>query len=276
LSACAKSDTSSQALSAEQKTEKRLKEYVKGAISVNPNFSLKEIRIREKQSVDRLPGWFVYFLDIDLLMADKKDGEPLTVYDKIFTNGEYIVKDFYHIVNKASLKSKIAPEMDVSFYNKEHLIYGNFNAPNKIVAFSDPVCPFCQGYMPGLLKAAKAHPDKIALFYYHFPLTMLHKEAPTLIKAALVAEKQGIKDVMLKLYEAKISLDTDDEKKILKLFNKTFNTSITVNDIKNEDILIHYSNDIEEAGKMMINGTPTIYVNGRKDFGRSKYKELIK
>ena len=261
----------------EEKIEKHLIAYVKRAINVNKDFKLKEIRIKQAKDVAKLPGWKVYFLDIDLeINKAKKKGKIMTVHDKIFSNGTFVVRDFIDIVNKSSLKEKIAPDLGEGYYKKDHLLYGNANAANKIVAFSDPICPFCQNYMPKLLKAAKEHPDKIALYYYHFPLTMLHKEAPTVIKAILVAEKQGVKNVVEKVYAAKFAMDTDNEKKILKEFNKAIGTHITQKDINQQDILTHYSEDVEAAGRMMISGTPTIYVNGKKDYKRTKYKEIIK
>ena len=160
--------------------------------------------------------------------------------------------------------------MDKSFYRKDHLIYGKESAPNKIVVFSDPICPFCQGYLPGLLKAAKENPDKIALYYYHFPLIMLHKEAPTVIKAAIAAEEKGMKDVMQKVYDAKFNIDTSDEKKILAEFNKKMGTHITLKDIHAKEIEKRYNFDKEYADKMMISGTPTVYFNGKKDFSRNR------
>ncbi len=258
----------------EQKTKKKIIEYVKGAISVNPNFKLKEIKVRDSKPVSQISGWRVYFLDIDLELTKKKD--KTVVHDKIFSNGEYLTRDFVALVNKSSLKDKIVPDLDPSLYRDDHLLYGKKNAKHKIVAFSDPICPFCQGYMPKLIDAAKKHPDKIALYYYHFPLPMLHKEAPTVVKAILVAQKKGIKNVVEKVYAAKFNLDTTDEKKILDAFNKKMGTHITSKDLKDEKILVEYSEDIENGGKMMVNGTPTIYVDGKKDFSRSKYKEFIK
>jgi len=262
----------------EEKTERNLIEYVKKAINVNKDFTLKDIRVKQSSDLAKLPSWKVYFLDIDLEMAakDGKKKEIMTVHDKIFSNGTFIVRDFINIVNKSSLKDKMAPDLDASFYKADHLLAGNADAKNKIVAFSDPICPFCQTYMPELIKAAQDNPTKIALYYYHFPLTMLHKEAPAIIKAILAAEKKGVKDVVSKVYKAKFHLDIDDEKKILKAFNKAIGTKITEADINDQKILMHYSEDVEAAGKLMISGTPTIYVNGKKDFSRSKYKAIIK
>lgn len=262
-------------LTDEQKHQKRLLEYVKRAISVNKNYKLKGIRIRQAKNVKDLPGWEVYFLDIDLELLQQK-GKQITVHDKIFSNGKYIVRDFINIVNRSSLKDKLVPDMDPSFYRKDHLLYGKASAPNKIVVFSDPICPFCQGYLPKLLKAAKENPDKIALYYYHFPLIMLHKEAPTVIKAAMAAEKKGMKDVMQKVYDAKFNIDTSDEKKILSVFNKKMGTHITSKDIHAKDIEARYDFDKQYADKMMISGTPTVYFNGKKDFSRKKYLDVIK
>jgi len=264
------------AKSSDESVKKDIVDFVKRAINVNPKFKLKDVRVAKSKPIDQIKGWKVYFLDIDLEMKDKKHTKT-TVHDKVFSNGEYLARDFIALANKSSLKDKIVPDItDNSFYKKEKLLYGNANAPHKIVAFSDPLCPFCQDYMPKLIKAVKEHPDKIALYYYHFPLQMLHKASPTVIKAILVAEKQGIKDVIEKVYAKKFDMDTSDEDKILKEFNKAMGTKITKKDINAQDILVHYSSDIESGGKLMISGTPTIYVDGKKDFSRQKYKELIK
>lgn len=256
------------------KVEKNLIGYVKKAISVNKDFNLKEVRIRESKVLDDIPGWSVYFLDIDLQVI-AQNNKIMTVHDKIFSNGTYMTRDFVNLSNKVSMKDRIVPDMDASFYKKDHLIYGEYEAKDKIVIFSDPMCPFCQTYMPEIFKAVKANPKKIALFYYHFPLSMIHPQAPTIIKAAMAAEKKGNKDIMIKVYEAKFALKTKDENTTLEAFNKKMGTKLTPKEINAQDILVKYSKDLELAGKMMINGTPTVYLNGKKDFSRIKYKEIL-
>jgi protein-disulfide isomerase len=256
------------------KVDRNLVDYVKRAINVNKDFKLQDVRIRQVKKVDKLPDWNIYFLDLDLAII-AQNNKIMTVHDKIFTNGKFISRDFINIVNKASLKDKIVPDMDESFYREDHLIYGDINAKDKIVVFSDPICPFCQSYMPGLMKAVKANPKKIALFYYHFPLTMIHPEAPTIIKCIMALEEKGVEDALLKVYEKKFEINTKDEKKALDEFNKKMGTKLTLEEINSQKILSEYSKDIEYGGDMMINGTPTVYVNGKKDFGRKKYKEIL-
>ncbi len=286
VTACAKSDTKEEikkeatstttatAATSVSGADKALLSYVKKAINVNKDFSLGDVRIRQKKELTQLPGWSIYFLDIDLLMK-AKNNKIMTVHDKIFSNGEYISRDFVKISNKASLKDKIVPDMNDSYYRKDHLLYGNMDAKDKIVVFSDPMCPFCQTYVPKLLKAVKEHPSKVALFYYHFPLTMIHPASPTFIKAAMALQKSGVKDALLKVYSQNFELDSNDEKKALDMFNKKMGTKFTSKDINTQEILKEYSEDLELAGKMMISGTPTVYVNGKKDFGRNKYKEIL-
>jgi protein-disulfide isomerase len=256
------------------KVDRNLIDYVKRAISVNKDFTLQDVRIRQIKEVEKIPGWSIYFLDIDLAII-AQGGKIMTVHDKIFTNGKFISRDFINIVNKASLKEKTVPDMDEVFYRKNHLIYGDINAKDKIVVFSDPICPFCQSYMPDLIKAVKANPKKVALFYYHFPLTMIHPEAPTIIKCIMALEEKGVEDALLKVYEKKFEINTKDEKKALDEFNKKMGTKLTLEEINSQKILLEYSKDIEYGGDMMINGTPTVYVNGKKDFGRKKYKEIL-
>ncbi len=254
--------------------EKDIVAYVKKAISVNKDFTLKEVRIKDIKELEAIKGWSVYFLDIDLQVI-AQNNKIMTVHDKIFSDGKYMTRDFMSLKGQISLKDRMVPDMDNSFYKKDHLIYGDESAKDKIVIFSDPLCPFCQTYMPEVFKAVKANPKKIALYYYHFPLTMIHPEAETVIKATMAAEKKGDKEILIRVYEAKFALKTKDENVTLEAFNKKMGTKLTLKEINTQDILTKYSLDLELAGKMMINGTPTVYVNGKKDFSRVKYKEIL-
>ncbi len=256
--------------------EKTIEDYIKKSVHVNPNFTLKDVRVKDSAIVDELPGWKVYFLDVDLEIKSQNN-KKVTVNDKVFTNGTYLVKDFANIKNGTSLRDVVAPTIkDFSYYKKDHLIYGDFDAKNKLVIFSDPICPACQDFLPKLIKDVKANPKKVALFYYHFPLEMIHPSASILAKAMIVAQKQGVKDLTLKMYEKKFNLQTADEQKVLDAFNEAFGTKITKKDINSKEVLAKYDNDIKSANRLSVSGTPTLYVNGKKDFSRQKYLELLK
>ena len=242
----------------------------------NGMFRIKKIQVKGYKELKDLPGWKVYFVDIDLdMLKDKKD---MVVHEKVFTNGKYIVKDFLDINTHRSLKRDIGVDIsDNSIYNKKHLVYGTGNEPHKIVTFSDPLCPFCQHYMPQLLKAVKEHPGKIALYYYHLPLGNLHLASPTLARLMIVAKKKGVKDVELKTYKGKDHFVTNetDETKTIRAFNQVMGTNITKEEIHQPWVDKELEEDKKVADELMISGTPTVYVDGKKDSNRDKYKKIL-
>jgi len=243
----------------------------------NGAFRIKEIVPRGHKDLKEIPGWKVYFVDIKIEMLRGKK-EDMTVHEKVFTNGKYISKDFLDINNRDSLKRLVSVDIkNNSIYNKEHLIYGTGSEPHKMVAISDPLCPFCQDFMPGFLQAVKDHPGKVALYYYHLPLGRLHPAAPTVARAMLVAKAQGVKDVELLTYKNKDYFVTEerDEEKILRAFNKVFKTNITKEQIHTKEIDEKLKEDKKYIDELMINGTPTIYVDGKKDNSREKYIKIL-
>jgi len=134
----------------------------------NTMYKVNSIKIKDHKDLKQISGWKVYFVDININMIKGPNKGNMTVHEKVFTNGRYISKDFLDINNHASLKREVAVDViDNSIYNSEHLIYGNGSEPHKVIAISDPLCPFCQDFMPGFLRALKEHPGKIALYYYH-------------------------------------------------------------------------------------------------------------
>jgi len=243
----------------------------------NGAFRIKEISTRGHKDIKQIPGWKVYFVDIKLEMLKGKK-EDMNVYEKVFTNGKYIAKDFLDIDTRASLKNLISVDItDDAIYNKKHLIYGTGKEPHKLVAISDPLCPFCQDFMPVFLDAVKKHPGKVALYYYHLPLARLHPASPTVSRLMLVAKKKGIKDVELKTYQNKdyFQYDEKDEDKIIRAFNKVFKTNITKSEIHSKDIDDELKEDKKYVNQLMINGTPSIYVDGKKDASREQYKKIL-
>ncbi len=259
----------------DSKIENFFKSVINGR---NGLYKIKTIQVKDHKDLKQIPGWKVYFVDIDLDMLKGPNKGDMMVHEKVFTNGEYIAKDFLGIDNHDSLKREIAVDItDNSIYNKEHLIYGTGNEKHKIVAISDPLCPFCQDFMPNFLKAVKEHPGKVAVYYYHLPLGRLHLASPTMSRLMLVARAKGVKDVELKTYQNKDYFVTDekDESKIIRAFNQVMGTNITKEEIHKPKIEAEIKEDKKYIDALMISGTPTIYVDGKKDASRTKYKSIL-
>ncbi len=258
-------------------TKDKVQNFLKTSIKPNKNIKVLNFHIAKVVDLKDVPGWKAYILTIDLELL-KQNNRVITIKDVIFSNGKYLSRAFVDIDTKKKLKDKIlksfSPDAPLSYYDDEHLLYGNKNAKYKVLVFSDPQCPFCQDFVPDLMKFVKKHPKDFALYYYHMPLS-IHPGSDTIVKAEMVAQKKGYKDIDLKVYEAQFDMDTKDPKKVLKAFNKKLKTNITLDDIKDKNVLKRFSDDLYKANKILVSGTPSIYVNGKYDIGREKMQHLM-
>jgi len=253
--------------------DEKVLSFLTKSISTAKSYNLKDVTILEKQDIESIPGWKVYFVKYDLDLVGKN--KEITITDKIFTNGNIISKDFVDINTRRSLKGTFVRNFDAKLYSKLNLIEGNFDAKYKLVVFSDPLCPFCMSFMPDVIDFVKKHPKEFGLFYYHFPLS-IHPNSKVLIKAGIVAEQNGVKDVLKKVYEEAFDFDDKDDKIALSAFNKVLGTTITLEQINKKEVIEIMDDDIKIAKNLMINGTPTLYVNGKLDKNRIIFKKMVK
>lgn len=245
------------------------------SFSKNKQIELKSVEINLKKDLP-FQNWKGYIIDI----TAQVQGKELKAKDVVFSNGDMITRELFDMKTGKSLKSMMNPDLSAKYYNKEHLIAGNANAKNKLVIFSDPLCPFCIDYVPDVIKYVKKNSDTIALYYYHFPLLRLHPAADALTKLMYIAKQKGVKDIELKVYETDwdsyFTERETNQQKILDAFNKVFKTNITFNELMNKDIRESIFKDMQMGEEVMVQGTPTIYVNGKKDDTKLKYETLGK
>ncbi|AXX88864.1 disulfide bond formation protein DsbA [Arcobacter suis] len=244
-------------------------------ISQNPNVKIKNIKISTKKELP-LKGWNGYILDVEATVQ----GKDINAKDILFSDGKYISLELIDSETGKSLKDLVTPNLTDNYHDKSKLIAGNHNAKDKIVIFSDPLCPFCKDYVPDVIKYVNKNSNNIALYYYHFPLMALHPAAAPLSKLIEIAKEKGIKDVEVKVYETDwekyFDVKSVDETKILEAFNKEFNTSIKLEEISSSAINAVLEKDISMGEEVMVSGTPTIFVNKVKDSTKLKYETLGK
>ncbi len=147
-------------------------------------------------------------------------------------------------------------------------VRGAKDAKVTLVEFSDFQCPYSQRVQPLIEKLLKAYPEDLQHVYKNFPLRF-HKEAMPAAKACLAAGLQGrfwemeelvfknpkkLQDKDLKKYAKKIGLD-------LPQFEKDFNS---------EEIDKLVQEDLAEAKKAKVTGTPTLFLNGKRVQNRSE------
>lgn len=250
-------------------------EFEKSRVSQNPNVTIKEISINTKKEIP-LAGWNGYILDVKVNVQ----GKDVNAKDILFSDGKYISLDLIDSTTGKSLKDLVTPNLTSNYHDKAKLIAGNHEAKDKIVIFSDPLCPYCIDYVPEVIKYVQKNSDSIALYYYHFPLLSIHPAAGTLVKLIDIAKHKGIKDAELKTYqidwEKYFDVKSTDAKVILEAFNKEFKTDIKLDELSKAEITKTIDSDIAMAEEVMVQGTPTIFVNKVKDSTRLKYEDLGK
>ncbi|UCM99480.1 thioredoxin domain-containing protein [Sulfurimonas sp. SWIR-19] len=254
-------------------TNEKIEDFLEDKFSENPRLKSVDVKVEDVTPLKQLPKWNAYIVNVKAVLKNKP---KQVIRQKMiwFSNGQMITKDLTDINTGESLVDKVKPTIKARHYAKENLIYGNANAKHKIVIFSDPLCPFCRGFVPGAIKDMKKEPQKFAVYYYHFPLERIHPASVTLVKAAIAAELKGVKDVVLKLYNISINPREKNVKKILEAFNKAEGTNITPEDIQNPRVIKQFNHDRLVATDLMVGGTPTVYLDGSVDNTKKKYLKV--
>ena len=251
----------------------KIEDFLSDKFEENPRLDSVSVNIDDVVPLKDLKGWSAYIVNVH---AKLKNKQKSIIKQKMiwFSNGEVITKELSNMHSGQSYTDMVKPKFKNIYYKKENLIYGNANAKHKIAIFSDPLCPFCKSYVPGAIKEMRKSPKKFAIYYYHFPLNRLHPASVHLVKAAVAAELQGVKDVVLKLYTVKVNAQEKDVRKILAAFNKAVGTHITIKDLQSPAVLKQVNFDLDIASDMMVAGTPTVYLDGVNDKTKQKYKKV--
>ena len=249
-----------------------LLKYVKKNIVKNPEVEIKGVTLIETKQHKDLPGWDILLTTMELKYQKKDIHAPEIIFikDGIATG---------HLINLKTGKdyrNEIKPTVPESMYDDEHLLFGNKDAKHKVLIFSDPQCPFCQDIVPEIFKAARENPTTLAVYYYHLPLLRIHPVSDVLTRVMHVAQHAGKPDMVEKIYSLKIDARETDVTKILEAVKKHANYVVTPAHIDAQKVKDDIKADGDAAGRMMVSGTPTIYIDGEWDKMRNGYKELIK
>ena len=201
----------------------------------------------------------------------------------VITKLDALAKGQKDILAKAAAKpAAAAPSRPAEDPNKVHdITVGNSaakgpeNAKVTIVEWSDFQCPFCARAVPLIDQIMEAYPTDVRFVYKNYPLPF-HKQAMPAAKAAVAAGKQGkFFEMHDKLFENYNALSDDKYEawaKELGLDVEKFKT-----DMASPEVQAQVVEEMKEAGKVGVRGTPTFFINGKKPAGRSfeLYKSII-
>jgi len=251
-------------------SDEDLLKYFKKIILSKSQVKLNGVEVVDKQAVPGMDGWEVYLTNMKL----NHQGKDIAIPQVVFINGDVATPVLYDAKNGQDLSDDFKPKVPESMYDDAHRVFGNKDAKHKILVFSDPQCPFCMEVVPDIMKAAMDKPDKFALYYYHLPLLSIHPVSDALTRIMHVAQKQGKNDVIYKLYSLKINPDETNEDKILATVKTHSGFVTTKEEINKQEVKDALKLDLDASARMMITGTPTVYVDGVWDKNRDKYKSL--
>jgi len=138
---------------------------------------------------------------------------------------------------------------------------GSDDAIVTIVEWSDFQCPFCKRVTPTLAQIEKEYGDKVRIAFKHLPLS-IHSQAPQAHAASEAAHRQGrfwemhdrifanqrdLSVETLNGYAREIGLDMDRYAK----------------DVADPDVKKRIDDDLQQASKLGVSGTPSFFINGK-------------
>ncbi|KUJ59938.1 disulfide bond formation protein DsbA [Flavobacteriaceae bacterium CRH] len=140
---------------------------------------------------------------------------------------------------------------------------GKTNADIIIVEYGDYQCPYCGAAYPVLKEIMKEYGNKIQFVFRNFPLSEMHRYARP---AAIAAEAAALQGKFWEMHGAIFeNQEYLNENLLLELAEKLgldihqFNT-----DIKKPEVADKIDSDFESGLMSGVNGTPSLFVNGRK------------
>ena len=243
-----------------------------------PNMKLVKQKVRKSFELDDYDDWEVFVIDVSVKVKTKTGDQDRAGQVILYAKDDVVLQGSLfdlHTGKQANVLERIVPEFQKSFYKKANLLYGNANAKHKIAIFSDPLCPFCIGYVPKVIKYVKKHPKTFALYYYHLPLSM-HPAAKGIAKCMTAAMGKGEKNIVERTYSAKFEVQETNEKKILNAYNKALGLKLKMSDMTGRHVLNHVAIDKNVADKMLVHGTPTVFFDGKLDESKTKYTTVKK
>lgn len=146
-------------------------------------------------------------------------------------------------------------------------VRGEKNAPVIITEFSDFQCPYCAQLEPTISDVLKAYPKEVKLVFKQYPLPF-HPHARNATKASLAAFEQGKFWEMHDLIFANFTKLGEDKFKEfaaqLGLNMEKFNA-----DYSSSKYDVQIQQDITLGNNVGVTGTPTLFINGKRQQGRS-------
>jgi len=252
-----------------------VRHYIKKYMEKKTNSKVNKIETISHYEIGGTDGWEVYFLSLNMDIKLGNSYKNRTVPQVVFTKGNKItfsLKDQYN----QSYAKLLKPKVPIEAYDDAHFLVGSKNAAHKILVFSDPFCPYCQEIVPEMIGMVEAHPETFGLYYYHLPLLKIHPASDATTKVMHLLHEEGDVANVKKLYHLLIDPTEKDISKVLTAIKSKTGKSFSKSDIGSSSIKNAMEFDRAMKKRLMVTGTPTIFIDGVWDPTRLRYKDYIK
>ncbi len=146
---------------------------------------------------------------------------------------------------------------------------GNAQSKVTVIEFTDYECPSCGNFQPIMDEIIKEYGDRVKFIIRDYPLTTLHPYAQKAAEAAEAAREQG------KYWEYSALL-FKNQKELQPENLMKYAAQLGLDMTKFQDALLSgkfaekVQTDIQDGYRIGVNGTPTIFINGKRLKDRSK------
>jgi len=150
---------------------------------------------------------------------------------------------------------------------------GPLDAPIVLVEYGDYECPYCGEAYPELKAVQKAMGDSLCFVFRNFPLSQAHPHAARAAEFAEAAATIGrFWEMHDMLYENQSALD--DRSLIVYATQLGFDQALIESALRG-DFSTRVRRDFASGVRSGVNGTPSLFVNGRRYDGPRDADSLI-
>jgi len=197
-----------------------------------------------------------------VVMADGKTLDVrLNEMDEKLTSVKKNMDDLMTRVTRKPQQQGPDPTKQMTFDLSNHTPLGKADAKVTIVEFSDFQCPYCQRMATTLDDILKQYPNDVKIYFKNRPLNSIHQFAQGASEAAEAAREQGkFWDMYEVIFKNRNALDTASLEKYAQQVGLDMNKYKKGMESGAFKALV--GKDSEEAEKLGINSTPTVFING--------------
>jgi protein-disulfide isomerase len=169
------------------------------------------------------------------------------------------------------------PEADTKIYAVkagDSPAKGPKSAPLEVIIFSDFQCPFCSRVEPTLSQMEKEYGNKVRFVWKNYPLPF-HNNAEPAAEAAMAANAQGkFWQMHDKLFQNQQALDATNLEKYAQ--DVGLNMAKFKSDVEAKKYKAAIESETKEGQALGVNGTPAVFINGRKISGAYPFETFKK